>query len=386
VWAFILSKLKLVTTDREVMEHPYPFQVFCFVLGFLLVFRTNFAYNRYIQGVQHVSQMTSKWGDAALQLLCFDTMAKPTEEDDRKKLRVEAAHLFSLMHAMALLKLRGDSNLENIHEYSSGEFASDCTSCQGFPQSWNGPLWQVIGSRASSFGLQSDLAEHHQANPVHVIGGIRKEEIRLLSQVDDKCFLCMQWIVDLVVLQDSLKYLDTAPPIVSRIFQFLSDGMLGYNHGRKISEVPFPYAWAQVIVSLLAIYTLSVGVLMAAWIDDPISVGFWTLVAVWSYVVLHEVNRDMEDPFLGCGPHDTLPLPVFQADFNNRLSSLAAHSRSSRLIGGLTNGLKSETGTDHAADCTQPLLNTGTPSSMAPESNSGSEILFVAADVHRSIV
>ena len=28
------------------MEHPYPYQIFAFVLGFSLVFRTNFAYQR----------------------------------------------------------------------------------------------------------------------------------------------------------------------------------------------------------------------------------------------------------------------------------------------------------------------------------------------------
>jgi len=50
------------------MAHPYPYAIFCFVLGFLVVFRTNFAYNRYSQAVQHVAFMTSKWGDAALQV------------------------------------------------------------------------------------------------------------------------------------------------------------------------------------------------------------------------------------------------------------------------------------------------------------------------------
>ena len=53
------------------MAHPYPYSIFCFVLGFLLVFRTNLAYNRYSAAVLHVAFMTSKWGDAALQVHNF---------------------------------------------------------------------------------------------------------------------------------------------------------------------------------------------------------------------------------------------------------------------------------------------------------------------------
>lgn len=66
--AVVLNVLNIVSANREIMEHPYPYQVFCFVLGFLLVFRTTFAYNRYQQAIQNVALMTSKWGDVALQV------------------------------------------------------------------------------------------------------------------------------------------------------------------------------------------------------------------------------------------------------------------------------------------------------------------------------
>lgn len=69
--AIILNVLNIVNADRSIMEHPYPYQVFCFVLGFLLVFRTTFAHNRYQQAIQNISLMTSKWGDVALQVKAY---------------------------------------------------------------------------------------------------------------------------------------------------------------------------------------------------------------------------------------------------------------------------------------------------------------------------
>ena len=36
------------------------------------------------------------------------------------------------------------------------------------------------------------------------------------------------------------------PPIISRVHQFLSDGMVFYNHARKIMFIPFPFPHAQI--------------------------------------------------------------------------------------------------------------------------------------------
>lgn len=335
----VLSATDLVATDRSVMEHPYPFQVFCFVLGFLLVFRTNFAYNRYMQGVQHISQMTSKWGDAMLQLSSFDTMTSEKDKMGRETLRLEVVHLMSLLHGVALLKLRADSDVSNLKPYER----SDSTSCQGFPTPWLGPPFRAIGVSIPDKGLaSSSCASLHQDDsvavmksyasaPLHVIGGVRPREAEVLKAVDDKAFVVMQWIVDVVVLQGKFKYLEAEGPIISRVYQFLSDGTLGYSAARKLTEIPFPFAWAQVILALLCIYTLSCPVLMAAWIEDTWVAALWTAIAVWVFVTINEVNRDMEDPFLGSMPHETLPLPVLQADFNNRLWSLQTKNRENRF-------------------------------------------------------
>ena len=105
--------------------------------------------------------------------------------------------------------------------------------------------------------------------------------------------------------------------------------MLGYNHARKFTEVPFPFPYAQLVLALLVIFALTAPVVIVAWVEDAAAGVLLTFVAVWGYFAIHEVNRELEDPFLH-GPND-LPLPTLQADLNNRLQSLDASKRCNRL-------------------------------------------------------
>ena len=52
-------------TLEDVFVHPYPFQVFAYIVAFALVFRTNVANSRYWEARTQVGIMSSKWGDSA---------------------------------------------------------------------------------------------------------------------------------------------------------------------------------------------------------------------------------------------------------------------------------------------------------------------------------
>ena len=41
------------------------------------------------------------------------------------------------------------------------------------------------------------------------------------------------------------------PPIQSRMYQEMSNGMLGFNNAMKIHDTPFPFPWLQIVSSLL---------------------------------------------------------------------------------------------------------------------------------------
>ena len=65
----------------ELFVHPYPFQVFAYIVAFALVFRTNVGYNRYWEGRTQAAQMASKWGDAAAGALSYDMHARDDNEE-----------------------------------------------------------------------------------------------------------------------------------------------------------------------------------------------------------------------------------------------------------------------------------------------------------------
>lgn len=283
----------------------------------------------------------------ALQLCSFDTMLRRDAEIPRRTaLREELIHLVSLLHGLAMMKLRGDDDLGNLHTHIPGD-AHDAEGDMhysrrvAFPRPWKGPLVRVVGStrelwtgchswlRKAYFRLDADTYDHHRRNPIRVIGGLSDGEREALGGVDERVYLVMQWLVDVVVALGKAQAFEVEPPIVSRVYQELSDGMLGYNHARKIAEIPFPFPYAQTIAVLLVVHTVLVPVVVNMWVESYVASSLVTLIAVWSYFAINEVNRDLEDPYL-FEPND-LPLTTFQLDLNYRLVSLGATVRESRL-------------------------------------------------------
>ena len=47
------------------LDHPYPYQMYAWVVGFVLIFRSNFGYQRYWEGRTRIQDMSSKWIDGA---------------------------------------------------------------------------------------------------------------------------------------------------------------------------------------------------------------------------------------------------------------------------------------------------------------------------------
>ena len=115
-------------TMQEAFGHPYGFQVYAFVIGFLVVLRTNHALARFMEARGHVEQMGSKWADAVVMCVSFDScttgkrsasgdepmdMNAPLSEGSEHFI-ARLTHLVSLMHALALQHLRGDETLSNL--------------------------------------------------------------------------------------------------------------------------------------------------------------------------------------------------------------------------------------------------------------------------------
>jgi hypothetical protein len=151
----------------------------------------------------------------------------------------ETAHLLSLLSAVAMSTLRND--LENAEspliEFVPNEpwphvdpdkYSADVR--KEWTQSSN-PLYNIF---RYSFGLSRTDASrtlYNAARPFRVIGNVSDAEIELLQVARgplSKVALCSMWLQEFL----SREYMsgstgNVAPPIISRLYQYISDGMAG---------------------------------------------------------------------------------------------------------------------------------------------------------------
>lgn len=94
---------------------------------------------------------------------------------------------------------------------------------------------------------------------------------------------------------------------------------------RKLNETPFPFPWAQGIVVVLMIFTVTVPFVFTTFIDNTIVAALASAVAVQTYIMMNEVANDIEDPF-HYDPNQ-LPLPQMQYRLNERLLAVSKTER-----------------------------------------------------------
>merc|ERR1712107_452284 len=99
-------------------------------------------------------------------------------------------------------------------------------------------------------------------------GHMNHEETRVLRLATDRVMIVMYWIVfDLAAISNDL---DIAPPIQSRMYQELSNGMLAFNQALKVADVPFPFPYAQLLYVLLVVFVLLIPIYMVAFTETHI--------------------------------------------------------------------------------------------------------------------
>lgn len=91
-----------------------------------------------------------------------------------------------------------------------------------------------------------------------------------------------------------------------------------YNQARKIAYVPFPFPHAQITsLFVLVICLFMIPTLLYSYVNNVIFGCVLNFLTVLCFAGLHEVARELENPFQNV-PND-LPLTTFQAQFNESL-------------------------------------------------------------------
>jgi predicted membrane chloride channel (bestrophin family) len=246
----------------------------------------------------------------------------------------EAAHLLSLLSAVALSTLRNDLEQADSPLIT---FRPGVPWPHVDPDAYGADVrkdWAKSKHRSFTYakyliGMSRTAADrtlYNAARPFRVMGGVSDAEIELLQAARGpmaKVALCFMWLQEFLAREHLNGGMGAvAPPIISRLFQFSSDGMLGYNQARKVAYIPFPFPHAQITSLFVFIAVLLLPILMLNYTTNTILGVVLNLLTVMCFTGLHEVARELESPFQNV-PND-LPLNNWHAQFNEALVTMFA--------------------------------------------------------------
>jgi predicted membrane chloride channel (bestrophin family) len=243
----------------------------------------------------------------------------------------ELAHLSSLLVAVALSTLRNDlDGCESpLAFYEPG---SDWPTVDPDKDDWMKASSGFTALRKSFLlflGMGRSPTEQTRYNagrPLPVLGGVSDAEIRFLQMARGpyaKTQLCWNWLSEFMMREHLAGSMGkVGPPIVSRCIQFLGDGMIYYNHARKIMFVPFPFVHAQLSVLFIVVLIPIIPFLMVQWTGESWLGAVLTFFTVLCLAGVNEVARELENPFRNV-PNE-LPLVTFMAQYNEALITMYA--------------------------------------------------------------
>eukprot|EP00929_Paragymnodinium_shiwhaense_P077938 TRINITY_DN4026_c0_g1_i2.p1 TRINITY_DN4026_c0_g1~~TRINITY_DN4026_c0_g1_i2.p1 ORF type:complete len:586 (-),score=102.28 TRINITY_DN4026_c0_g1_i2:47-1804(-) len=312
----------MLETENEYapqFPHHYGMHALGAVIGFAVVFRTSLAWNRYWEACSQLQFMYCKWADAFMQIYAFIAVSVAkcdgnTADGKAKKERLRNAvdsieYYLSLMSAMAASRLshgdnqrmecRAEDGLPWRHRIALREHLREQCEGEGDFQSAMPLLkWRrverhsVLGEDAFPGTDETPMSELvftlNQGQPT-------EEEMSILSNSSDRVSVTMYW-----TLHEIAKItgdVTIPPPIQSRIFQELSNGMLGFSQALKIADIPFPFPYAQLLALELLAFCLFIPVYVAFFTQSLIAgpiVSFFLFQGIWG---LNEVAKELENPF-----------------------------------------------------------------------------------------
>merc|ERR1719221_1238788 len=92
-----------VEGELYIMQETTMWQGFSWVVGFLIVFRTSMAYNRFWEGCTQLYRMRAEWMDACSSVFAFLKYRPGSfETEQSQRFAHTLVRLFSMLHALAL--------------------------------------------------------------------------------------------------------------------------------------------------------------------------------------------------------------------------------------------------------------------------------------------
>merc|ERR1719223_2139612 len=95
------------------------------------------------------------------------------------------------------------------------------------------------------------------------------DSLQFLMEAHDKCEVCLQWIQRLIGEANETQTIKVAPPILSRVYNQLGNGIVNLNNARKITDFPIPFPLAQMIAFMLLFHWVITAFICAASVEQP---------------------------------------------------------------------------------------------------------------------
>lgn len=236
------------------------------VLAFMIVFRSNYSYTRYWEGAQCISKTRTVWLNAVSNLLAFCDRENVSQKPKVQEFQQMLVKLMSMLF---------------------------CESLRGCMQ---------VGEDT----LKTLATE-----------GIEETSLHFVDNCSGKATVILQWIQHLIIEADNENIIKIKAPILSRVFQELSNGAVNMSQAQNIADVQFPFPYTQLITMLLFFHTLMTPSLAAIVIPHPVWCGIITFMVLQSVWCLQAIAQEIDEPF----GHDANDLPVeeYMSDFNAHL-------------------------------------------------------------------
>lgn len=134
-----------------------------------------------------------------------------------------------------------------------------------------------------------------EKTPVTVIGGLSVDEIQMLRSTEQRVPLVLMWITDFVSAVEMK--LVTPAPIMSRVYQELSNGMMGFSQAQKLADIPFPFIFAQLLALNIIFVAIAAPPIITIITGNSLVTPIIATVCVMAFWALNEIAKELENPW-----------------------------------------------------------------------------------------
>jgi len=166
----------------------------------------------------------------------------------------------------------------------------------------------------------TDVSSHQKKTHIEVLHEcFEHDELEFFHGQPDKMHSQISRIIRSITTRHHSGGIRAPPPIVSRVFQELSNGVLAYNHACRMKEVPVPFALVHFNAILLFFFNFTAPVVIACYTGHWLMSIIASIVVVSGFSALWLVANELEDPF-GYDAND-IPMIRYHIDFCAALDS-----------------------------------------------------------------